>query len=287
MNVRPQFRRVPLAELAESRENYLDGLPEGQEALLELLIGGAEAYEIAIKGERAGHLLLHPNGTLLEYHVLDKHLHYAHQLLGPFLQQHKTERALVKSYDATFLACAMDFQVAVHTRGMLVREYLRRDLPEIPAIRYQRRAALAADLPRIRAVDQPVYTDPERLQGVVRAGGMQLFECDDELIGFGVLRPIIPGRPHIDVGLAVDARFRNRGHALYMLRDLLDYCVASGWKPVSGCARDNEASIRMGQRVGMRTRHRLLEISLRAPQAPDESKSAASERSERASTNLE
>jgi hypothetical protein len=263
MNVRPAFVKVPLDAVSTLREDYLDGLQEGQEALVEVLVANAEPYRIEIKSRSAGYLLLHPNGTLLEYHLCLEFLSYAHQLLGPFLAEHPVQRALVKSYDATFLACAMDHQIAVRSRGILVRDYVRRELPNIASIRYARRLALEADLPRIRAVDQPVFTDPERLLAVIRAGAMQLFEFDGDLIGFGVMRPIIRGRPHMDVGVAVDRRFRNRGHALYMLRDLIDHCVAAGWKPVAGCSRENEASVRMGQRVGLLSRHRLLELSFR------------------------
>ena len=104
------------------------------------------------------------------------------------------------------------------------------------------------------------YEDPERLTAVVRAGAMRLFERDDALLGFGIIRPVIAGRPEVDLGLAVDARFRNKGYAVYFLRDMAEFCLQSGLIPISGCAAENEASIRLGSRVGFVSRYRLLEV---------------------------
>lgn len=260
MNIRPTFQSVPLAELGELRRDYLDGLLAAQEALLEVLVHQADCFTIHAKGELAGYFVLHEREGLVEYHVRLDFLPYSHLILRKLVTEKRVRCALVKSFDHTLLACALDIQTSVHVRGILVRDFLERELPELPSIRYRERLAEERDLPRIRAVDQQVFTHPERLLAVIRAGAMHLFEQDEALVGFGIIRPVIPGRPDVDLGLAVDAPFRNKGYAAYFLRDMARYCERSGLVPISGCAAENEASIRLGLRVGFVSRYRLLEV---------------------------
>lgn len=261
MNVQPSFQHVDFRALGELRERYLDGLLKGQEALLEVLVPHGEHYLILTKGQTAGYFILHDVDVLIEYYVLDEYLAYTHQFLKEFIEQRRVRSALVKSFDHMFLACAMDFQIGVKSKGVLVRDFIPRALPVIPSIRYAQRTATEDDLPRLKAVDQPVFTHPERLLAVVRGGHVRIFEHADRVIGFGILRPIIPGRPEVDLGIAVDRPFRNRGYAIYMLRDLAEYCAEHGLKPTAGCAIENWPSIKMGLRVGFISRYRLLELT--------------------------
>jgi GNAT superfamily N-acetyltransferase len=260
MNIRPTFLAVSLEQLDELRNDYLDRLPSAQEALIEVLVQQAQCFSIVAKGQSAGYVILHPQEGLLEFHVRLEFQAYAHLLLRQFVTEHQVRSALVKSFDHLFLACAMDIQTSVRVRGIMVRDFMPRELPSIPRIRYSERAAEEPDLARVRAIDQQVFRHPERLTAVIRAGAMRLFERDQDLIGFGIIRPVIAGRPQVDLGLAVDAPFRNRGYAVYFLRDMAEFCLRRGLVPISGCAADNEASIRLGSRVGFVSRYRLLEM---------------------------
>jgi len=260
MNIQPRFLPVRLADLGALRNDYLDRLIAGQEALLEVLIQRAQCFSIFAKGETAGYFIVHDREGLLEFHVRPEFQAYAHLLFRRFVLEKDVRIAQVKSFDHLLLACAMDIQTSVRVRGILVRDFIRRPLPEIARIRYQERAAEARDLPRVRAIDQRVFTDPERLAAVIDAGAMRLFERDDQLAGFGIIRPVIAGRPEVDLGLAVDAAFRNKGYAVYFLRDMAECCLRRGLVPISGCAADNEASIRLGSRVGFVSLYRLLDV---------------------------
>lgn len=260
MNARPIFRAVALQELAGLRERYLDELPKAQEALVEVLVQGGDTFAIELHGEVVGYFVVHGGDTLVEFYLTPEHVPVAHVVFLRFLAEKKITRALVKSFDYLFLACSMDSQVSVRSKGVLVRDFVRRELPVIDRIRYTQRQAEEADFDRVRAVEQDVFTHPERLLAVIRRGAMRLFERDDALLGFGIIRPIIPGRPDVDLGIAVDVPFRNKGYAVYMLRDMVDYCFSTGLNPVTGCAKENEASIRMGLRVGFQSRYRLLEV---------------------------
>ena len=242
------------------RNDYLDRLLAAQEALIEVLVQQAQCFSISAKGQIAGYFILHEHEGLLEFYLVEHFQAYAHLLFRRFVREHNVRSALVKSFDHLLLACVMDIQTGVRVRGILVRDYIPRELPNIPRIRYRERPAEERDLARIRAVDQQVFTHPERLAAVIRAGAMRLFERDLDLIGFGIIRPVIPGRPEVDLGLAVDAPFRNKGYAIYFLRDMAEFCLQSGLLPISGCAAENEASIRLGSRVGFVSRYRLLEV---------------------------
>ncbi|WP_437530060.1 GNAT family N-acetyltransferase [Sorangium sp. So ce726] len=264
MNIRPEFTRVgSIADLGALRERYLDELPCAQDGLVEALVADGAYFRIDARGRPAGYCVVSGGDMLVEYHVCPEFLAYAHQILPLFVEAQRPRAALVKTFDHMFLACAIDLQAGVTVRGALVREFARRELPELPRMRYSQRLARADDLPRIAAVDQDVFTHPERLRGVVEREQLLLFEQDERLIGFGIVRPVIPGRPDVELGIAVDTPFRNRGYAVYMMRDMVEHCLARGLNPIAGCSRQNEASIRMGLRVGLLSRYRLLEIRFR------------------------
>jgi len=260
MNIRPTFLPVSIELLRDLRNDYLDRLLAAQEALLEVLVQQAQGFSISARGELLGYLILHEREGLLEFYVRPEFQAYSHLIFRKFVLERGVRTALVKSFDHLLLACAMDIQTTVRVRGILVRDFVRRELPEIPRIRYSERPAEDRDLPRIRGIDQQVFTHPERLTAVIRAGAMRLFERDDALLGFGIIRPVIAGRPEVDLGLAVDAPFRNKGYAVYFLRDMAEFCLQSGLIPIGGCAAENEASIRLGSRVGFVSRYRLLEV---------------------------
>jgi len=260
MNIQPTFHPVSLEDLRDLRNDYLDRLLAAQEALLEVLVQQAQCFTILAKGQVAGYFISHEREGLLEFHLRPEFQAYAHLLFRRFVAEQSVRGALIKSFDHLLLACAMDIQTSVRVRGILVRDFIRRPLPEIARIRYRERAAEEPDAPRVRAIDQQVFTHPERLAAVIRAGAMRLFEQDEQLLGFGIIRPVIAGRPEVDLGLAVDAPFRNRGYAVYFLRDMAEYCLQNGLVPISGCAAENEASIRLGSRVGFVSRYRLLEV---------------------------
>ncbi|MEQ8275901.1 MAG: GNAT family N-acetyltransferase [Deltaproteobacteria bacterium] len=261
MRIQPTFQPVSLESIRPSRARYLDGLLEAQDALLEVFVSKSRCFAMRTANGDAGHLVVLDTGMLVEWFVGDEYDEHAHHWLPAAIHELGLTSALVKSFDHAFLSVAMEQQKSVRVRGALIRNYRRRELPRYERLRYTSRLATLEDLPCLREVRQEVFTDPERLLALVRAGGVRIFECDRGTIGFGLCRRIFADRPHVEVGIAIDERFRNRGHAPYLLRDLADRCVDDGLFPVSGCARDNEASIRVGLRVGFRARYRLLEVS--------------------------
>ncbi|HVJ92414.1 MAG TPA: GNAT family N-acetyltransferase [Labilithrix sp.] len=257
-----------LDDVRDLRTSYLDALPKAQDALLETIVATGRVFGIVAQNRLGGYFVV-VDDKLVEYHVSPELETSAHLLFPKFVLENGIRSALVKTFDHVFLSCALDIGERVTVRGVLVRDYVRRELPDVDRIRYTRRTATRDDLPRVIAVEQDVFTHPERLRTVVENGHVELFEHDGELIGFCLLRPVIAGRPDIEVGIAIDTKYRNKGYAIYMLREAADLCTARGLNPVSGCARTNEPSIRTGLRVGFSGRYRLIEIRFRdAASAP-------------------
>lgn len=265
--VPPQLVEVGTPRIAALRAEYLAELPEAQEAFLEMLMHSAAHYLILWRNEEVGYVSVHDGATAIEFHLIAEALSFAQDLFPPIVGILKLERAWIKTFDHLFLSCALDCQNSVSTKGLLVREYIRRVLPEIARIVYKRRVATGADLEAILKVRQDVFTNSARLTTALRSGNVHVFHRETELVGFCIIRRILEGRPDVDIGIAVDTPFRNKGYAVYMLRDMVEYAIDHGLHPVTGCEQSNTASFRLGRRIGFVARHRLIEtrFGARAP----------------------
>lgn len=260
MNITVRFERQSLAELEASREEYLDGLSEAQELMLEVAIPGCTGHGIFRGQERIGHLLINPNNELLEFHLRQTCWVFGQCVLRQAITRLGVARAIVKTFDPLFLSSAIEYQRSVRILGLLVRDYVPRTLPELEQIQYTARDATLMDLDAVLAIEQDVFNVPERIRVVIERGWMRLFERNG-LVGFAIRRPIRPEGSDVDIGIAVDRPYRNKGYAIYIMADMVRHCVELGLNPVAGCASHNLASRRMGERVGLIARHRLLELS--------------------------
>lgn len=263
MKIRVSF--VPtsdLADLSALRAEYLAQLELAQEASIELLMPEAAHFRIeAQSGQTIGYCSVHDGDTLIEFHLTPPNWVFGECVFEQLLAKTPVRRALVKSFDRLLFSSCVSLHKSMRTKGLLVRDLVLRELPSMPGLTFATRSAQLADLPAIMAIDQPVFRHPERLHRVVDAGYMQLFENEQGLLGFGIARPIIAGRPEVELGIAVDRPFRLKGYAVYMFRSLIDDCLVRGLVPVAGVAAENIASRSMGERVGMVARHRLLELT--------------------------
>lgn len=252
---------APLEQFARSRDEYLDQLDYSQELWLEVLVPGAECRWIRSRTEEAiGHVVVHQGTVLIEFHLRRSFWVFNETVLAQVIKQLSLEQAWVKCFDSLLLSGALALQREIETMGLLVRDYVPRRLPVDRKPAYRRRVGVVGDLERIVQVDQEVFTVPERLRSVLANGWIRIFERDNILLGFGVLRPVVPGRPDVDVGIAVDRPYRGRAYATFMYAELLEECMEKGWNPVCGCSSDNRASRHLGERVGMVPRHRLLAL---------------------------
>jgi RimJ/RimL family protein N-acetyltransferase len=260
---------ISFSDLAPWRELYFAQLREAQEPLLETLVATATAYLIHTREATVGYALVHPEKGVFEYYLDRSQWAFSTEIFGKFLRQHQLTKGLVKSFDDVFMAVALDHQTSVISLGMLVRDYIPRALPKLEGLAFTCTLAQSSDSSRLASVDQDVFTNPERLAFAIEKGFIWLYEApalSNALIGFGLIKPIRPGSTDADVGIAIDRSYRNKGFALYVMQDLMNRCIASGYRPIAGCALDNLPSRRMGQRIGMAPRHRLVSVTF-APAA--------------------
>lgn len=266
MNLPFEFVAIAtLDEIADLRARHLDTLLEAQELLLEVWIAESRAFLVVAHGAKCGYFIVHPARGLLEFHLEQPYWIFADAVLRGIVERGLAQRAWVKSFDHLFLSASLGLQPEVRVAGLLVRDYQPRPLPALDRIRFTARPATFADMPRIERLDQEVFTDHERLRRLVADERMTLFENDEGLVGFGILQPVIPGRPDVDIGLAVAGKFRRRGYAVYIFRWLVEHCLERGLRPIAGCAAENTPSRTMGERIGMSARYRLLELAYRRP----------------------
>ena len=260
MNVLFDVQTRSLDSLQELREEYLQACAFAQDAFLEALVQNAQVFVLERKGHNLGYCALTQDKVLVEFHLTEAAIYLAQSVFPKLVEKLQIRKALIKSFDFLALSNCLDLARTTSVAGMLVRKYVPQPLPQLPHIAYTTRKARPSDLPSVLALDQDVFTHPERMSSVIEQGQMLLFEKQERLVGFGILRPVIAGRNDVEVGIAIDPSFRNRGYAAYVLRDLVEYCIKQGHNPVSGCSIDNLASIRLGQRIGLCARHRLVEI---------------------------
>lgn len=267
MRLRVTFEPVASqAALAGLRREYLQALPEAPAPLLRLMAKAGLPYRIRARDTPCGYLIVSGPDTLVEFHLQRSHWVFGEVVLQQARAALGLRRALVQQFDALLLSSAIAHQERVRSLGLLTRDFVPRALPPMPrGVRFVERAATRADLPAMQRVDQQVFAEPARLCALIDAGGVQLFERDGMLIGFGLLRPVGPDA--VELGIAVDRPYRARGYAVYLLRALIDRCVAEGKRPIAGSAEDNHASRNMGERVGLVARYRLLELSFPATQS--------------------
>lgn len=261
MKILVSFQRVSaLEELRALRNEYLDALVLAQEPSIEVLMPDAAHFIIIHDGVTCGYFSTHEH-TLIEFYVQKPYWVFGECVLDQIIDQNDVKLALVKSFDHLLFSSCVARHKSLRVKGLLVRDIIPRDLPDTGSMQPSARLATLEDLPAILAVDQQVFRHPERLQRVLSMGFVHLFLLEDEVIGFGIARPVIPGRKDVELGIAVDKPYRSQGHSVALFRAMMDSCIARGLTPVAGVAVENIASRSMGERAGMHANHRLLELT--------------------------
>ena len=109
-------------------------------------------------------------------------------------------------------------------------------------------------------MNEEVFEQDEEVHEYISKQQIVLFEKEKEMVGFGIFARVIEGRPEFDIGMCVDRRFRRRGYGESIIRHLVEFCKRNGWRPVCGCAVENQASRRCLEKAGFIGRYRLLEF---------------------------
>jgi len=242
------------------RKNYLDDLFEAQELFLELQIHKANIFLITLGSTPIGYFLVDKASTLLEYYVIHTYIDQVDRIFEEIIHAFSIKKALCKSFDHTFLSCCVGVQKQTKAIGILCREYEEQPLPH-PTRDIVIRFAAQEDEQHIAAINEEIFDHEDEIREVIKKHNMFIFEHGSNIIGFGIFQQVIPGRPDYDIGMLVDRSYRRQGYGAYIIRYLVDYCKRHNYRPICGCAIENEASRRCLERVGYIARYRLLECT--------------------------
>ena len=240
------------------REAYLRSLPEAQELYIENLVQAARKALI-LEGERIiGYAAVH-GATLVEFFILDSELQALRSAFDLVVQELRVSRALCKTFDARMLTAASSKPARVKTVGLLFRLLVPSALGHGPEI-FLRPGALS-DMGLILTMHDCFFDSPQEVESYIREGGLFLGETlQNELVGCGVIKRIVPGDNYFDIGMVVAPWHRRGGFGAQIIAQLKAHCVNAGFRPVAGCAADNVASRRALERAGFRSAHSLLEF---------------------------
>jgi len=248
-----------LNEIDDLRNQYLDGLLEAQELYLELLVRKAKIFVIKTADKRIGYFLLGDDATLLEYYVTPENINQVDTVLRAIIQELSVKTALCKSFDLTLLSCCVGIQKTVKAIGIHFREY--REKPDhINPENITVRLAINGDERHIIEINEEIFEHDEEVREYIRKKQILIFEKEKEIIGFGIFTRVIEGRPEYDIGMLVDKKYRRRGYGEHIIRYLADYCKQREWRPICGCAIENEGSRRCLEKAGYIGRYRLLKF---------------------------
>jgi len=236
-------------------------LPQPQELFVENLVATGTCWSIRRDDEEIGYAVIHGAETLVELHVRTTELRCLAAAFEELASARGLRRILAKSFDPSLMFVALLRPRQVRTTGLLYRVIVDPDFAADAAIGV--RAATLDDLAPLLRLGADFFDGPAEIEDYIAAGGLMIYEAGDGApLGAGVMKPVVPGRDDVDIGMVVDRRRRRRGHGAYIIALLKAHCLARGWRPICGCAIDNLASQRTLERAGFASRHRLVEFEL-------------------------
>ena len=251
---------VPVAALLPDRLRHWQGLP-GQEYFVEQHAQAGRACRLFVDSECVGYLILSDGGVLVELHIEHRAGITRSAVAAHVLRKLGIGRVWCLSFNVATMELCREFCEEPAEIGIACRVYRRR--PRLPQP-FGVRAARPADLPAILAINEPdILASPEEAAAYVAAGWLLLFEQGPDLTGFGVMTPIMSGRPEVDIGMLVAPPFRGNGYGAAFIQFLAEHVLGQGRVPVCGCDIDNHASRRSLENAGFATEHRLLEFRVR------------------------
>jgi RimJ/RimL family protein N-acetyltransferase len=213
-------------------------------------------YLVQDAGDVIGYVITDGASTLVEYHATDA---AASDLLDQIVERLGLRRAFCKTFDVPLREACSRFRPAVTVKGLLFRRIDARNVEMYGEVRD--RSATTDDIDQIMAIDDGFYRDADEASSYVRDGQMTVYETDGRIVGCGLIQQVVPSINAHDIGMMVAPRHRRRGLGRYIVRHLIQSCLASGKRPICGCHIDNIASRRCLESAGFRSEHELLELS--------------------------
>ncbi len=248
-----EFDRVDHVPAA-LRELYLNSLVEPQELFLEQQVSAGTAFVLA---DYAYAVVFEE--TLVEFFVAPGETKDRDEIFAAGMVGTSASKVLCKSYDTLLLCAALSRTAHVTPGGLLFRRIGDPTFLEQPGLTLGKGTTL--DAARVFEFNDDFFVDVQEIEDYAEHGGLFLLTKGAEVVGCGIGKAVIEGRPDIDIGMLVAPVHRRRGYGAHIISYLKQHYLAKGLSPICGCSADNIGSQRALVNAGFISEHRLLQIS--------------------------
>jgi len=238
----------------------LSHLSAPQELFVENLVATRSVHMLELAGAEVGYAVA-SGGQIVEFHIEDSELSHAGQALDALVEMSGARSILAQSFDPLLMFLGLACGSAPATQGLLYRVIA--DPGFEPRSDIAARPGKSEDITELAALSDDFFDDAQEINAYLAAGGLMVYrDAGGNLIGAGVLKPVVDGMDGVDIGMVVSPRQRRLGYGAYIVRHLKAHCLARGWRPICGCAIDNIASQGALERAGFASMHRLVEFAI-------------------------
>jgi RimJ/RimL family protein N-acetyltransferase len=235
------------------RDLYLDSLPEPQEYFFEaqVLAGTTWVAEGVAYGVANA-------DALVELYVVESQRHRLVSLFDQVMDLSGASKVLCKAFDRHLLHASLSRPAQVSPFAFLFRKIVDATFQPLPGLSF--REGTAEDFRAILAIDDGFFHDVEEIAEYASHNGLFVLELDgtelhntesnSAVVGCGVAKPVISGRPAVDIGMLVSPAHRRKGYGTHIVSFLKNYYLQQGKRPICGCGADNIASRRTLSKAG-------------------------------------
>lgn len=243
------------------RQNRLALLSAPQELFVETLVSNGIVHCLKMQGRDIGYAVTSADDQLVEFYLDDAHVTLAGRALDAVSQQLGAKTILAQSFDPLLTFLGLRTNTAGETRGLLYRVIADSDFEARDDVLVA--PARETDVSELASLSDDFFDDEQEIMTYLAADGLFVYrDIGSNILGAGVLKPVIQGTDAIDVGMVVAPQHRGHGYGSYIVRHLKAHCLAKRWRPICGCYIDNIASQRTLERAGFASMHCLVEFAI-------------------------
>lgn len=252
--------KVDILSIAKYRYQYLNELPFSQEFFVEGFAKKAFCYAIYADNEFAGYALIHDH-VIVEFYLIPSMIGIAKNAMTNLMSETASTSSLCKSFDHLFLEACIQIFNRKEIVGYLYRNFEISQTPELVNLDLLVEPVTESDLQSILSIDGQFFADVAEIKTYFEPDSRIFkFTAQDELVGCGIVKQVIPGMNYYDIGYVVSPEHRQKGVATYIATQLKNYCIEQGWNPIAGCSSENIASQKALERAGFCSEHNLLKF---------------------------
>lgn len=211
-------------------------------------IGGGEGYAVCDDG-----------GTLLEFFHGAREADLRLAALDAVIEATGAGEVLVQSFDRHLMALLERRGVRLTEAGLLFRTTRPAFALAGPALHAE--PAAEGDVAAVLALEPDFFDGAAEALSYIRDGDAELVLFRDGggvLVGCGLARTVVPGRPGVDIGMVVARGRRGAGAGRAIVAAMRARVAARGGRAICGCDIANAASARCLEHAGFVADHRLL-----------------------------